>query len=80
LSVIISNKNDVPIEKQQVQLAIETIIQGLCFKTNITLQHAAQMLYKTSYFITQNVKKRGIQGSRFKSIHYFQCLVKDILL
>lgn len=54
-------------------------IKGFLWQNQHTLDMQQKGFLHTSYLITQNIKTKCAQGSRFNKINHLYCFIKDIL-
>lgn len=77
LSVVLSNKNDVPWKIRQLFLVDTHTITQVILEVAVIRQYLADMVLKTS--VTHSVKKMCCQGLSFSWINNLCCFIKDIL-
>lgn len=76
LSFVLLHKGGVPWKKQLVQLAAQS---PNCFSSRQYLLVYSRNALCLFHFVTQNIKKTCIQGSRCNKMNNFYCFIKNIL-
>lgn len=75
----LSSKNGVPWEKQLIQLTTQYMHKYFSFRQLSCFVNVAEVFIYVSHFMTWNIKKAGIQGSRFYQINILYSVIKNIL-